>query len=390
MTTIKELREIIDYTRSLSNKAEKLDYLNKQDRDVLNFLSKNIKKDGVALAIASEIPISKLSKSASDMEYIIGIFKSAANTSKRNDKIRLMKGIWLVTEDRELVLTILYGSLKLGVTIPIQPPEFGDVIKPQLCGTGIEFNPYQMIVETKFDGIRCLATNNKGEITLQSRNGKVLNVPVITRSLTNSIPPGTTVDGEIVSSDGKFESLDRKSNNLIYQIFDILFCDEKPIVDYPLIVRREILYEDIKENGHIKISQELSLSSMNEINNWINKTGAEGIVAKDPESTYKYGDRKAWIKVKPFLDCTCNVISYTEGIGKRKGIMGAINVIPEGSEVLTKVGSGFTDEKLIEMKQRIDGGKKITVDVKYQNLTNDGCLRFPIFLRIREINGEEI
>jgi len=388
VTTIEELKDIIDHTRSLSNRDEKIKYLDQQNRDILNFLSGNIKKDGIAKAIANEISIS--SKSISDMEDIILKFEEASITSRRKDKIRYMKSIRLTKDDCEFILTCLYGSLKIGVKIPLPDPIFGETIKPMLCGTGVEFNVNEYIIEKKFDGIRCVATNNNGVITLQSRNGKTLNVPIISKFLKESIPSGVTVDGEIVALDGQFQSLNRKSNNLIYQIFDILFFEYQPAI-YDLNIRKIFLDHYITENKYIKISQELDLKSMDEINNWITKTGSEGIVAKDPNSLYIYNDRKNWIKVKHFLDISCEVIGYTDGEGRRSGTIGAINVIPDGFTEITKVGSGFTDTDLDEMKQLIDGNKKITVDVKYQEFTDDNkSLRFPIFLRIREIDGVEI
>lgn len=398
MTTITQLREIIDTVRDLPNKKEKLEYLNTLDRDILNFLAGNIKKDGIAKAIASEIPITTMDIiDSTTMEGIVNQFNAASNLSRKKDKIRQMKYIIVSPEDRDLVLVILYGSLKLGLKIPIPEPEFGETIKPQLCGTGIKFDPKKYIIEEKFDGIRCIATKNNSVITLQSRNGKILNIPNISNYLIHCIPNGCIIDGEIIASDGQFESLNRKSDNLIYMIFDIIFNVNYDIIDHksekindPLYIRLMQLKDIINETDHIKISQPLDLNSIEEIDNWIVKTGAEGIVAKNPNSTYTYGDRKDWIKYKHFQDCTCTVINYTEGTGKREGIMGAINVIPDGHDQITKVGSGFTDNQLIEMKQLIDNGEKVMVDVKFQNWTSDGCLRFPIFLRIRTINDNEI
>jgi ATP-dependent DNA ligase len=190
MTTISELRNIIEYTRSLNSRDEKLSYLYTQDRDV-HFLAGNIRKDGIAKAIASEISI--VNESKISMEQIINTFNVATNLSKRKDKINLMKSILLTEEDRDFVLEILFGSSKLGLKIPVPDPIFGETIKVQLCGTGIEFDPSEMIIETKWDGIRCIASNNNGIITLQSRNGKVLNIPVIVKALKNILPPGTTI-----------------------------------------------------------------------------------------------------------------------------------------------------------------------------------------------------
>jgi hypothetical protein len=388
MTTIKELKGIVEYTRSLNSRDEKLSYLNCQARDILNFLSGNIKKDGIAKTIASEISISD--KSINNMENIIEIFSTASTISSKKIKIKMMKEIRLNKEDREFILTVLYGSLKLGVTIPTPEPNFGDIIKPQLCGTGIEFDPKKYIIEEKFDGIRCIATNNNGKIILQSRNGKNLNVPIIKNSLANAIQSGITIDGEIVAADGQFESLDRNSNNLVYRIFDIIFTEEIKI-QMPLYHRLIILDHEIYENDHVQISPELKLNSMDEINKWINKTGAEGIIAKNPNSFYIYRDRKEWIKYKLFKECTAKVIGFTHGTGKRNrnDMIGAILVVPENSNVVSKVGSGFTDSDLIKMRKHLDNKDDILVNVKYQNLTNDGCLRFGIFLNIKSINGKE-
>ena len=389
MTTISELKETVEYTKSLTGRDEKLSYLYTRDRSTLNFLSGNIKMDGIAKTIASEIPISELNVSISDMDRVIDAFDYASKISGKIGKIQLMKQILLSPEDREFVLTCLYGSLKLGIKVPIPDPIFGESIKCQLCGTGIEFDPVKMVIETKWDGIRCLATNNNGEIILQSRNGKVLNVPVIARSLKNILPSGTTVDGEIVDKTGDFQKLDRKSNDLIYMIFDIIFVDSQPIINIPLKDRLVILRNIIKENNYIKISQELDLNTMNEINEYIESTGVEGIVAKDPNSLYIYNNRKAWIKVKLFKECTATVISYNLGEGKRTGTVGSINIIPENSDVITKCGSGFEDKDLDYMKDLIDNDNQILVNIKFQNYTTAGCLRFPIFMNIRSINGKE-
>jgi ATP-dependent DNA ligase len=233
-------------------------------------------------------------------------------------------------------------------------------------------------------------SNNNGEIILQSRNGKLLDVPIIERSLMSILPDGTSVDGEVVAMDGEFQSLDRKGDNLVYQIYDILFKNEKSIIDLSLKDRLVELNKTIIENKHVKISKELNLNTMEEIDAWILETGAEGIVAKDQKSKYKYGDRKCWMKYKLFLECSAQVISYNEGEGRRAGTVGAINVIPEGLQAITKCGSGFNNEQLDEMKLLIDQGKDIIVNVKHFGITNDGCLRFPIFMNIRSVNGSEL
>jgi ATP-dependent DNA ligase len=136
-------------------------YLKQQDCAVLNFLGANIKKDGLAKKTAETIPISIKSKSS--MGDIVSVFAEASQLSGKKDKVRLMHTIILNADDREFVITTLFGSLKLGLKIQLPEPAFGEVIKPMLCGTK-EFNPSNMIVEQKFDGIRCISSNNNGEI----------------------------------------------------------------------------------------------------------------------------------------------------------------------------------------------------------------------------------
>ena len=267
--------------------------------------------------------------------------------------------------------------------------QFNNIIKPMLCGKKT-FDPKNCIIEQKFDGIRAIITCKDNKIILQSRTGKPLDVPVIQESLISILPSGCTVDGEIVAKDGIFESLRRKSNNVIYIIYDILFLNGKSLMNLSLKDRLAELNKTITENDYIKISKELDLNSMKEIDSWIIKTGAEGIVAKDSNSFYEQNSRSSWQKYKHFKECSAKIISYTEGKGKRKGIMGAINIIPENSDVISKCGSGFTDESLIEMKQLIDNGNNIIVNVKYFETTKAGCLRFPIFMNIKSVNGNEL
>lgn len=384
MTTIQNLREIVAHIRSLPNKNAKATFLNTQPRAVRNFLGKNIRMDSIGKAIASEIPISIITEDT--MERVVMDFNSASGYSGRNDRIGIMQQLILSKEDREFVLECLYGNLKLGISIQIPNPVFGEPIRPQLCGTGIEFNAKEYIIEEKFDGHRCVGINDDGKVKIYTRGGKPLIAEAITAELADAIPPGFVLDGELVAASGEFADLKRHSDEIEYRVFDIPFFAHNSITGVKLRGRRTILEEILHETDRIRLSPILSLANMDDINKWINREGAEGIVAKDPDSFYTYSGRKDWIKVKPWLDVTCQVTGFTQGTGKRSGdnLLGAIEVIPIGSQVKTLVGTGFSDSDLIQMRQLLRENKNITVDIKYQNWTKDGCLRFPVFLRIRE------
>jgi DNA ligase-1 len=339
--------------------------------------------DSIGKAIASEIPKAIITEDT--MERVVMTFESASGFSGRLDKIGEMQRLILSPEDRNFVLTALYGSLKLGITVPIPNPVFGDTFHPQLCGTDKEIDPTKYVIEEKFDGIRCIGMNVDGNPKLYTRNGKPIVSEAIAKEITDATPAGYVLDGELVALDGDFQSMKRHSDEIVYQVFDMPFFDHNSITGVNLNGRRDILQEVLQEQEHIKISPLLNLKTMRDIDQWIERNGAEGVVAKDPNSFYSYGGRKDWIKIKPFLDISGWVQGYTPGTGKREGILGAVEFLPDGFDNTTLVGSGFNDENLLLMKSWLKSGKKVRITVKYQNLTNDNRLRFPTFLRFDEV-----
>ena len=383
MVTITQLREIANHTRSLSTKNAKSAFLETQPKEILNFFAKNIRMDGIGKSIAGEIL--KDRTTISSMEDVVNTFHKASEQSGRLDKIGEIKSLILSPEDRNFVLECFYGSIKLGITIQLPNPVFGEIIRPQLCGTGIEFNAKEYIIEEKFDGIRCVAMNVDGKVRLYTRNGKPIVAEIISEEIADAIPKGYVIDGEIVADSGDFQDMKRHGDEIKYQVFDMPFHMNSDVTGLPFHSRRSILEESLSATDHIRLSPILPLSTMRDIDKWIESHDAEGVVAKDGSSPYLYGGRKDWIKVKKFLDISGWVQGYTPGEGKREGLFGAVEFLPDGFTNTTLVGSGFSDEGLLEMKTLLKAGKKVRITVKYQNLTKDNRLRFPVFMRIDEV-----
>jgi ATP-dependent DNA ligase len=112
--------------------------------------------------------------------------------------------------------------------------------------------------------------------------------------------------------------------------------------------------------------------------------GYEGVVIKDLDATYKFKRSKDWIKHKPWIDVDVPIVGFADGEGKWTGGLGAV-IIEGGEEGVgrTEVGSGLTDEMhkyIWEHRQELLG---TLVEVRYQNKTPDGKLRFPVFRRLR-------
>jgi len=245
-----------------------------------------------------------------------------------------------------------------------------------------DFDPFKMIIERKYDGHRCIAKNINNKIELFTRQGKPFKgAKIIEDKL--YLDHNTIVDGEIISIDDNFEKLDINSTNLIYKIFDILYYKGENVQNKPFKIRRSILELIIKENEYIQLSEILTLNTFEHIDIWIKGTGTEGIIAKDPNGPY-FQNKRNWIKYKHFKDLNAKIVGITEGTGKRKGTMGALEVIPEGLNTITKVGTGFNDQQLLDISEKIKNGEELNCVVKYQNITKDGKLRFPVFMRLIE------
>ena len=133
------------------------------------------------------------------------------------------------------------------------------------------FSSRDWIFETKWDGFRAITYVKDNFFTVLSRNGNEFKrnfpeIEEITRLAKNVV-----VDGEIVvMKNGKvdFHSLQERGHLVsgkdierlqsispaTYIVFDILEKEGKPLVNLPLLERKAILKESIKEGSHIVIN----------------------------------------------------------------------------------------------------------------------------------------
>jgi DNA ligase-1 len=104
------------------------------------------------------------------------------------------------------------------------------------------------------------------------------------------------------------------------------------------------------------------------------KLGGEGLMVRKPGSHYERTRSSTILKVKKFLDMEVIVEDYEPGEGRHKGRVGALWV-KLSTGVTCKVGTGLKD------RDRDSPPPKGTViTVKYQELTEDGALRFPVYV----------
>ena len=157
---------------------------------------------------------------------------------------------------------------------------------------------------------------------------------------------------------------------LQFQVFDVLLCDGKNFLRMPYTTRRKEI-EKVVVNGSLLKVDEYTITKDPEVIKKFHqkylKMGLEGVVVKRASGLYVSGRTGwNWVKMKEeegmkgrlsdTLDCI--VMGYFTGKGKRAQFgLGKILVgIRDGEKIrtLTKVGTGLTEEMLVEIRKRID------------------------------------
>ncbi len=114
----------------------------------------------------------------------------------------------------------------------------------------------------------------------------------------------------------------------------------------------------------------------------VEQLGGEGLMLREPGSTYEVGRSTSLLKVKSFHDTEAVVRDHRAGKGKFKGMLGALIVqLPDGTEF--SVGTGFSDAERVAPPPP---GSVITF--RYQELSDGGVPRFPSFVRVHTLAAE--
>jgi DNA ligase D-like protein (predicted ligase)/DNA ligase D-like protein (predicted 3'-phosphoesterase) len=295
--------------------------------------------------------------------------------------------------------------------------------KPMLGTPAPEpFRSKDWIFEVKWDGIRAISYVD-AELSIRSRNGKELADKFPELEELKNLAMNTVVDGEIVvMREGRtdFQTLIERTRApsprdveymaqsfpATYVIFDILEKQSEKLINLPLMDRKKILGDSVREGKNVVLSVFIEEDGKAYYEEAV-KRGVEGIVAKKKDSPYEPGVRSSnWLKIKEILTCDCVVFGYTKGQGARERTFGALilGLYEKGSPVFVgKVGTGFSEttmktllesfEKLKSNKEtleNVDVPEEITwlkpalvSEIEYQNFTNEGKLRMPRFLRVR-------
>lgn len=234
------------------------------------------------------------------------------------------------------------------------------------------------MLDIKLDGVRLLTILDKenGTVTQYTRNGRInTNFDEIREGLAklmHTLPGSVVLDGEVVSSSfqelmtqvNRKNKVDTSSAKLA--LFDIIPLDDfkKGKCDAPQGLRHIILSNlettgDLKKytDGRVYVVPKLTVdldtpegqAQYKEFNRQAIESGYEGIMVKDPNAPYKVGRSFAWLKIKPFIEVTLQIVGVYEGKAgtKYEGMMGGFYMEGEddGKIIKTECGTGFSDEE---------------------------------------------
>jgi DNA ligase-1 len=256
-----------------------------------------------------------------------------------------------------------------------------------------------------------------------SRNGKELaNFPHVVEQISavvkqNPPPYDLILDGEIMSS--SFQDLmtqvhrksDVKANDAVLNLFDVLslaefeagICNKRQEDRSAMVYYWHKQHKDVLSNvtvvGHELVDLDTTEGQQRykEINAKAIAGGYEGIMLKDPEAPYECKRSVAWLKLKPFIEVSLEVVDVEEGTGKNIGRLGAVvcEGVDDGKAIRVNVGSGFTDSDRIsfwDSRDTLPGQiVEVRADAVTQNQDGTYSLRFPRFKGFRGFEvGEKI
>ena len=297
----------------------------------------------------------------------------------------------------------------------------GEAFAPELCRT-LATPPKgdDWLHEVKWDGYRMLATVAKNKVRLWSRNAIewTHKLPDIVKAIASLKLKSAHLDGEmIVLRDGRddFNALQARLSSetkepALLILFDVPHLDGYSLRDVPLIERKRILAELLDKHDH-----PLLRYSAHEVGNGeavfaqAVKAQREGIVSKRVDSSYAGTRNGDWIKVKGRPSDEFVVIGFTEPKGSRAGLGALLLAKPTKGKLVYagRVGTGFSDEVLRELRQRLMKTKidqtdvdvsvmpakdrfgahwvkpQLVIEVFHQGIGGQGLLRQPAFKTIR-------
>ncbi len=317
-------------------------------------------------------------------------------------------------------------------------------VRPMLAVTGpVPRDPENWALEMKWDGVRALASIERGQVRLLSRTERDITVayPELARlgpAIAPAIPHSATaptahkqllLDGEIVvfGDEGwpEFEALQPRMHvtsaaqaamlagqtPVTYLIFDLLQLDGRSLAGLPYAQRRALLDELALAGPYWQTPPSFPGEDFAAVQGVSLEHHMEGVVAKRLDSVYTPGIRTDhWRKIKNSRRQEAVVAGYKPGQGNRAGQVGSLLIgVHDDSGLIYAghVGTGFSDQTLRLLGDKLpplrradspfDGPvppeharpavwvePRLVIDVTFDRWTRAGRMRAPVYKGLRD------
>lgn len=323
-----------------------------------------------------------------------------------NFAIKMMQDAFCIAteEEERWMRKILKKHLAIGASSKIVNKVFPDLIPTFDVSLAQKFDEKRIkdwksvSVEPKLDGIRCFAVVSDKKVQMFARSGKLItNFDKSLGKILVKLGNGC-YDGELMGEDFtalmrqayRKESVDTTDTYLA--LFDFLPLSEwnartgkmKSSDRYEELLDRLETLSTTELNAIIPVERyeiDLNFKEIKLLHDDFVAEGYEGAMIKNPSAPYQFGRSFDVMKFKSFHDVDLPIRGFVEGTGKHSGKLGSIRVVFNGVEV--QVGSGFSDELREAIWDDQDAFIDRIVEIRYQEITPDGSLRFPTFVCFR-------
>src|SRR6185436_13306051 len=298
-------------------------------------------------------------------------------------------------------------------------------LEPQLATLATEppTGP-EWVHELKYDGYRALCRIENGKAKLFSRSGKewTHEMAGVGRAAAGLPVDAAWLDGEVVvmQPDGRssFQALQNAlsagaDDGMKYVVFDAPYLDGRDLRKLPLLARKHALQALIARAGAqdtIRYADHVEGDGAAFFRQ-ATKLGVEGIVSKRRDAPYESRRTMTWRKVRGQQRQEFVIGGWTVPAGGRVGLGALLIGVRKGDalEFVGRVGTGFSDRLLRELRARLEGLRRDTSpfapgdvrppkgshfvrpelvgEVAFTEWTGDGQLRHPTFQGLREDKG---
>jgi bifunctional non-homologous end joining protein LigD len=289
--------------------------------------------------------------------------------------------------------------------------------------TDERFSREGWLFEPKWDGERCLVFRRERDLSLFSRNRIRLGekYPEIVAALRRQRIDSFIADGEIVAlMDGitSFAKLQermkvaRPSEDLLRSVpvrlylFDLLYLDHYDIRQVPLLYRKEILGSTFEFRDSLQFTEHRERDGEAYFRRAC-RSGWEGVIAKNGDSTYISRRTRDWLKFKCRHEQEFVIGGYTDPHGSRIGFGALLLGFYRWRRLIYagKVGTGFNNDLLRHLGKKLAQLQipsppfaddklprrgvhwvkpRLVAQIGFTEWTVEGKLRHPRFLGLRD------